>query len=317
MKNYIAFLLGIILTFLSSSFANAQNDDWETAIVSVEKSAKKYSDHAFKILGSRWVGPANNSIRFDTHRCAILGRMLGHAEAIQHIETFEYPPLDNSIEAFDLLVFSITLDNWVAAARATVKMNSSQRVNIWNLECVGKQGISESIFMESSQPNATFEINGNTLVVYGGIDSGFFERLKGQLDSALNIEEISLGSGGGSVSDALLAGYEIRRRGLSTTLHGNCFSACPLVFMGGVKRILWASPHRLGFHQIYTGEGIPVSADDPVYALTVKYMDAMGVDSQVVKSWMLSTRPSEMFEPDVATLCPSGVSTFVQRICGW
>jgi hypothetical protein len=171
--------------------------------------------------------------------------------------------------------------------------------------------------MESSQPNATFEIKGKTLVVYGDIDAGFFERLKSQLDATPTIEEIGLKSGGGSVRDALLAGYEIRRRGLSTTLYGNCFSACPLVFMGGVKRILWASPHRLGFHQIYTGEGIPLSADDPVCDLAAKYMVAMGVDPQVVIPWMLSARPSEMFEPDVSSLCSSGVSTFVQRICGW
>ena len=317
MKNYIAISLVIILTTLFSSGARAQNVEWESAIVRVEDSARKYSDHAFKILGSRWVGPANNSIRFDTHRCAILGRMLEHSEAIQHIETFEYPPLDSSIDAFDLLVFSLTLKNWVAAARASLEMNPSERVNVWNLECVGKQGISANLSMESSQRNATFEIKGNTLVVYGDIEAGFFERLISQLDAAPTIEKISLGSGGGSVRDALLTGYEIRRRGLSTTLHGNCFSACPLVFMGGVKRILWASPHRLGFHQIYTREGIPLSADDLVYDLTAKYMVAMGVDPQVVIPWMLSARPSEMFEPDVRTLCSPGVSTFVQRICGW
>ncbi|WP_170207061.1 hypothetical protein [Roseinatronobacter monicus] len=243
--------------------------------------------------------------------------MLGLAEEIQHIETFEYPPLDSSIDAFDLLVFSLTLDNWVAAARASVEMNSNERVNVWNLECVGEQGISVNLFLESSQSNATFEIKGRTLVVYGDIDAGFFEKFKSRLDAAPTIEEIGLGSAGGSVRDALLAGYEIRRRGLTTTLHGNCFSACPLVFMGGKERILWASPHRLGFHQIYAGDGIPLSADDPIYDLTSKYMVEMGVDPQVVIPWMLSAGPSDMFKPDVRELCSPGVSTFVQRICGW
>lgn len=317
MKNYIVLPLVILLATLIYSGAKAQNVGWDVAIVRVEESARKYSDHAFKVLGSRWVGPANDSIKFDTHRCAILGRMLGHTEAIQHIETFEYPPLDGSVDAFDLLVFSLTLENWVAAARASLKMEPSMRINVWNLECVGEQGIPADLFMESSQPNATFRIEGKTLVVYGDIDAGFFERFKSQLDAAPTIEEVGLGSGGGSVPDALLAGYEIRRRGLSTSLRGNCFSACPLVFMGGVKRILWASPYRLGFHQIYSGDGIPRSAEDPIYELTAKYMIAMGVDPQVVIPWMLSAGPSEMFEPDVRNLCAPGVSTFVQRVCGW
>jgi hypothetical protein len=315
MKNYLAISLTAILTFISTTGAKAQSVDWNAAIVRVEKSAQEYSDYAFNILGSKWVGPANDSIRFDTHRCAILGRMLGQAEAIQHIETFEYPPLDGSVDAFDLLVFSLTLENWVAAARASLEMGESERVNVWNLECVGEEGIPTDLFLESSQPNATFEVRDNTLVVYGDIDSNFYARFREQLDATPEVEEIALGSGGGSVRDALLAGYEIRRRGLSTVLHGNCFSACPLVFMGGVERILWASPHRLGFHQFYTGAGIPIPFDDQIYVLTTRYMIDMGVDPEIVLPWILSAPPGEMFEPDVRSLCSPGVSTFVQRIC--
>lgn len=316
MKN---FTLSIAITFaaLWPDDPRAQNVDWEVAIDRVEESAQQYSDYAFNILGSRWVGPANNSIKFNSHRCAILGRMLGQSEAIKHIENFDYPPLDRSSDAFDLLVFSLTLENWVAAARASLEMNRDERVNTWNLECVGALGIPKDVFLQSDQPNATFEVKDRTLVVYGDIEVGFFERFRSQLDAATGIQEVSLGSGGGSVRDALLAGYETRRRGLSTTLYGNCFSACPLVFMGGAERILWASPHRLGFHQIHNGEGSPISADDPIYDLTAQYMVSMGVDPQVVIPWMLSARPSEMFEPDVADLCSPGVSTFVQRVCGW
>lgn len=317
MRNYVALSLVLLLSALLPSGSRAQNADWEAAIVRVEKPAMEYADYAFNILGSIWVGPANYSIKFHTHRCAIIGRMLGQSDAIRHIETIDYPPINRSIDAFDLLIFSMTLENWVAAARSTVEMNRDERVNVWNLECVGEMRISANLFMKSAQPNATFEINGRTLVVYGHIDVGFFDRLEIRLDSNPTIEEVALGSGGGSIRDALLAGYEIRRRGLSTTLNGNCFSACPLVFMGGLERILWASPHRLGFHQIYTDEGTALSADDPVYGLIAQYMVTMGVNPRVVIPWMLSARPSEMFEPDVSDLCSPGVSTFVQRVCGW
>lgn len=311
------FILLMSLVIISPSGSRAQDIDWEDAIEAVEKSALSYSDYAFEELGSRWVGPANYSIKFHTHRCAILGRMLGLSEAIQHIETFDYPPLDTSSDAFDLLVFSLTLENWVAAARASLKMNRDERINVWNLDCVGEVGIAANLFIETSQPNATFEVNDQTLVVYGDINFGFFERLKNQLAANPNIQKVALGSGGGSVRDALLAGYEIRRLGLSTTLHGNCFSACPLVFMGGVERVLWAAPHRLGFHQIYTGDGNAISADDPTYEIAGQYMTEMGINAQVVMSWMLSARPSDMFEPAISDLCAPKVSTFVQRVCGF
>ena len=316
MRSYVSFvLLGLLSLF--PLHAAAQTVDWETAILRVEKSAQEYSDYAFNELGTRWVGPANNSIKFNTHRCAIIGRMLDHADAILHIETFSYPPLNETSDPWDLLVFSLTLENWVAAAKNALDLTRPERINVWNLECVGRMDIPTSLFMESSQPNAAFDLNGQTLLVYGDIEAGFFDRLKAELDAKPEVTEVALGSGGGSVRDALLAGYEIRSRGLSTTIYGNCFSACPLVFMGGKDRVLWASPHRLGFHQIYTGDGAAIAPDDPIYSLTARYMVAMGVNPQVVIPWMLSARPNEMFEPEVSDLCAPGVATFVQRVCGW
>ncbi len=317
MLKFSAHFLFLIICGAFPSGSKAQEVDWETAIEIVEQSASSYSDYAFEELGSRWVGPANDSIRFNTHRCAILGRMLGLPEVIQHIETFEYPPLDASIDAFDLLVFSVTLENWVAAARTVLAMSRDERVNVWNLDCVGEFDIAEDLFIESISPNAAFSVNGRTLFVYGDINIGFFDGFINQINSNPEVEEISLGSGGGSVRDAILAGNEIRRLGLNTTLHGNCFSACPLIFMGGSERTLWASPHRLGFHQIYTGYGNPIAFDDPVYDIVDRYILEMGISSQVVISWMLSAPPSEMLEPNLTDLCAPRVSTFVQRVCGF
>ena len=317
MRNYVIMSFISIFAAMFPTASKAQDLDWQSAIIRVEKSALKYSDYALKKLGSTWVGQANDSIKFETHRCAILGRMLGVPEAIQHIENFEYPSLNSASDAFEMLVFSLTLENWVAAARSSLKMNQDERKNTWNLDCVGQFGIAAELFIKSDKSNATFSLNDRTLFVYGDIDLGFYKRLKLQLQSNPRIEEVSLGSGGGSVRDALLAGYEIRRLGLNTTIHGNCFSACPLVFMGGVKRVLWAAPHRLGFHQIYTGDGHAISEDDLIYDIARRYMNEMGISSQTVISWMLSSRPSEMFEPDVSKLCEPKVSTFVQRICGF
>ena len=317
MLRLVSTLSAFLAVVLLPSTIMAQNVDWLDAIEKTERSAAEYSDFAFEELGSRWIGPANYSIKFGTHRCAILGRMLGQAEAIQHLENFDFPELNASSDAFEMLEFSLTLDNWVAAARSAMDMPSYERINVWNLECVGELGIPNDLFLASEQPNAEFKIDGAKLTVYGDINVGFFESLRDVLDLNPSVEQVSLGSGGGSVRDALLAGYEIRLRGLVTTLHGNCLSACPLVFMGGVERVLWASPHRLGFHQIYTGDGNALSENDPIYLLTTRYLADMGIRPDDVISWMLSARPSEMFEPALPDLCPPNVATFVQRICGW
>lgn len=313
---YVAISIFVILTFLHPSGSEAQKVEWEEAIRRVEISAKKYSDYASNILGSRHVGPANDSIRFNVHRCAIIGRMLNKSEYIIHIEKFNYPNIDKSSDPFDLLVFSLTLENWVAAAQSALGMNIDQHVNVWNLECVGKLGIPATLFIEGKQPNAEFNVDGSTLFVYGDIEVGFFDRLKKELTDNPAVREVALGSGGGSVRDAMLAGYEIRRLGLSTTIFGPCYSACPLVFFGGAHRILWASPNRLGFHQVYSNEGGTVPADDPIYGLISRYMIAMGVNPQIVLPWMLSASPQEMFEPNVSDLCAPGAATFVQRVCG-
>ncbi|WP_282078637.1 hypothetical protein [Epibacterium ulvae] len=295
----------------------AQGTSWNTAIQRVERSSKEYFDYAVDVGGTSWAGSAYNGYQFDRHLCAIVGRMLEQVEAIKEIENLDYPPMNATSDAHDLLVFSISLENWTIAARRAVDMNRDERINVWNLDCVGEMGIPANLFMESAQPNAAFDLSGQTLLVYGDIEEGFFDRLKSQLDANPQILEIALGSGGGSVRDALLSGYEIRRRGLSTTIYGNCFSACPLVFMGGETRVLWASPSRLGFHQIYTGDGKALPVEDPIYSLTTQYMAAMGVNPQVIIPWMLSARPDEMFEPEVSDLCAPGVATFVQRVCGW
>jgi hypothetical protein len=226
--------------------------------------------------------------------------MLNKSEYIIHIEKFNYPNIDKSSDPFDLLVFSLTLENWVAAAQSALGMNIDQHVNVWNLECVGKLGIPATLFIEGKQPNAEFNVDGSTLFVYGDIEVGFFDRLKKELTDNPTVREVALGSGGGSVRDAMLAGYEIRRLGLSTTIFGPCYSACPLVFFGGAHRILWASPNRLGFHQVYSNEGGTVPADDPIYGLISRYMIAMGVNPQIVLPWMLSASPQEMFEPNVS-----------------
>ena len=306
--------LVMLLACLLSGPARA--DNWEKAIATVERSAAKYFEYAVEVGGTSFAGTMYNGYKTQEHQCAILGRMLDHAEAIRHLEEFDYPPMDASSDPHDLLVFSISLENWVAAARWAKSATVDQRINRWNLDCVGQFGIASTLFMKSDKPEAEFQVDGKQLHVYGDIDAGFADRFEQALNANTAISEVTLGSGGGSVRDALLAGLLIRSRGLDTTIYGNCYLACPLVFLGGNHRVVWAAPYRLGFHQIYTGAGVPIPFDDELYGLVAHYIAKMGGDPTMVLAWMYSAGPSEMFEPEPEDLCAATVATFVQRICG-
>ena len=306
----------VVLLFLANPSLGAANTiSWDKAIETVSKKAEEYYDYAVKVGGTSWAGTMYNGYKFTEHKCAILGRMLGLHDEIRHIEEFEYPHLDSRSDPHELLVFSISLNNWVQAAKWSKSANQDQRINKWNLDCVGKFDIAPHLFLHSGNPNAEFEVQGNQLHVYGDIDVGFADRFLAVLKANPNITEVTLGSGGGSVYDALIAGQTIRKLGLSTTIYGNCYSACPLVFLGGKRRVVWAAPYRLGFHQIYTGEGVAIPFDDYLYTVIANYTIKMGANPRYVLAWMYSASPSEMYEAKPQELCDSSVATFVQRVC--
>lgn len=301
--------------FLSATLAFA--DDWTSAIASVKAELQAYHDYLYATEGSISAGVMYAPYNFQEHRCAILGRMLGQPELIRKLETFEHPPRDETADAYNLQLFAASLSYWIDAAEWAVDADASERINTWNLDCVGRYGIPLSAMMASNRPEADFnyEADAQRLLVYGDIDVGFADQFQAALQSYPETREVVLGSGGGSVRDALAAGNLIRQRGLDTSIFGNCYSACPLVFIGGVNRNLWASLNRLGFHQVYVGQGEALPFDDPVYQAIYGYLSAMGVDPEIVISWMWSARPGDMFEPEPRDMCPSHIATFIQRIC--
>ena len=311
-------ILALYLLILSVALlpGKAAAGGWEDAIETVSKSADAYFTYAVEVGGTRWAGTMYNGYMSVEHQCAITGRMLGLDEAIKHIEEFDYPPMDARSDPHELLVFSISLENWVRAAKWALTASEDQRINFWNLDCVGQFKIASDLFINSNNPNAEFVVDGKQLHVYGDIDFGFAQRFDAVLRASPGVTEVTLGSGGGSVVDALVAGTIIRSRGLNTALYGNCYSACPLVFMGGTHRTIWAAPYRLGFHQIYTENGRPIAFDDELYQTVGHYIERMGGNQLSVLLWMYSASPSEMLEPQSQDLCDAIVATWIQRTCG-
>ena len=98
--------------------------------------------------------------------------------------------------------------------------------------------------------------------------------------------------------DAILAGTLIRDRRLDTTLMADCYSACPLVFLGGVGRTIWSPYPRLGFHQASV-DGKALAEDHSAYKLIAGYAQDMGADSNFIVERMLQSPPSSMNHPIV------------------
>lgn len=305
------FLLALFF-LCSPSYAEVS---WDNAIKAVSEKRSAYYDFAVTLDPMSRPGTALNGIGHDQHICAIVGRMLGFREEISLAETFKDPPLTKDADPFELMTHSMFLDSWVAAAKRAIAMTRNQQASLWNLECVGKHGIPVTALITDPSIKGEFSLLDETLVIYGDIDSGFYERFMQALVDFPQAKTVAMGSAGGSVRDAILTGYEIRNRGLSTTLHGPCFSACPLVFAGGVSRTIWMGPGpHLGFHQIYNSSGA-LPLDHTAYQAVKIYLSEMGVDPSGVIAWMASATPDEIFEPDLELLCKVGIATWVQRTC--
>lgn len=306
----------LALLLVLAAPASAQGT-WQTAIETVREKSYRYYSYAMMLDPASQPGAAMQGMGHDRHICAIVGRMLGFVDLIQQAETFEDPPLSPDADPFVLMDHSLFLDAWVAAAQRAISMSERQKKNLWNLECVGHHGIPRSAALQEPGLVGDFSVSADTLLVYGNIDTGFYDRFVAALEANPHVRVIALGSAGGSVVDAMMSGLEIRRRELGTTLHGPCFSACPLVFAGGVERTIWMGPGpHLGFHQVYTSHGaLPLS--DEIYEKIAAYLGAMGVDAQAVIQWMARAGPQDIYEPGLELLCAPRMATWVQRVCGF
>lgn len=308
-------LFGLIFSLSPTANASDANTTrWSGAIEKVSKLSGQYFNYALE-MGSGYPGSSMHGIGYPKNFCGIIGRMLGMHEHITVAEFLDHPPMLPSTDPQDLLLHSMVLDSWVAAARNALKMTESQRIQSWNLECIGEHGISKTAYIDGVTA-ADFVVDDGRIIAYGEIDAKFAASLVAILDANPLIDTIMLGSGGGNVANAIIAGREIRRRGISTALYGPCYSACPLVFAGGKDRHIWMREGpALGFHQVYTGDGMVEPFDSVVYAVIVSYLMDMGVDPGMVLTWMYAAPPAEMNKPDYDDLCRSRIATWIQHVC--
>ena len=242
---------------------------------------------------------------------------LGMDRYVSHLKFDRRPSLvaTNTETAQALRVIAVSMDNFQYSVRAVVADQHERRIESWNIDCAGRMQIANILIPRTGAPTF-YEItdDGKTLRVLGAVEAGFASRLREVIERNPKIEVVALGSGGGLVYEALSAGRFIRSRKITTTLWNNCYSACPLVFMGGVERVIYSPYPSLGFHQIYSKEG-PSPPNSRVYVDVTRYLQDMDIESRFVIQNMLVAPPEKMNLIPLKTLCKTNVATWIQRMC--
>lgn len=195
-----------------------------------------------------------------------------------------------------------------------MKLTPDDRTIEWNLDCVGHYKIKGGFVGDPKKTFFRVQNKGKVIQVLGDIGPDFSSRLQIAINANPRVTAIALGSGGGYVSEAIKAGRYIRSMRLDTTLWNNCYSACPLVFLGGRERTIHDPFPYLGFHKMYSETG-PVPVSSPAYKAVGDYVSEMGASKRFVLDWMLSSEPAQMSIVRDASLCESNVATFIQRLC--
>lgn len=314
--------VAIFATQVNAQTPNSRQS-FEALLASQIREAKKLAEQltvtANAIDTVLSIGAMYNEVDVPMHRCYVLGTTLGFTSHVKHLQ-FDRSPVrsaKNSDEAHEFRVRAQSLENFIFVTEEVLRLPQNRRTIAWQLDCAGQYGIA-ALSGDQIVSGTFYDVikNGEGIKVIGAIEEGFAAKLDAALISNPRVKFIALGSGGGSVKEALAAGTLIRAKGLATTVWNNCYSACPLVFAGGVDRNVHSPYPSFGFHQIYTQRGA-IPLDSPVYTRVAAYLKEMGVNERYVLAAMLRANPSEMnmIHGTSEELCRARLVTWVQRGC--
>jgi len=205
-------------------------------------------------------------------------------------------------------------------------VTDENREAMWDLSCAGQTvttAFEHSVQIPDDARIATGLRSGfaeydqmrRTINILGEVTEGYAGRIAAALASFPQAESIALGSGGGNVGEAVRAGQLIREAALKTELIARCESACPLVFLGGVERIIWHPPSEVGFHMLSLDGVNPLPERHEAYSLVRDFVYSMGADGNAYISLMLRERPNRFYVPSVQVLCEANIVTWAQRTC--
>lgn len=309
-RGFAILLLSLGLVALAATASIAKS--WEQAIADVDAMSDRFWEISREKGFTEFLGTAFNEVDVEMHLCAILGRMVGHADAIAHLEPPQPGP-DASGREF--AVAATSLGNWVVAARYHSSIDVDTRRRIWNLDCVGHHDIPSTLYVAVARGHVVnFDPDRRAIMIQGDITPGFSDAVARAIVANPEAKVVSLGSGGGAVYEALRAGRLIRAAGLETEVINGCYSACPLAVAGGTVRFMWWPFEELGLHQV-SAYGVAMPPAAPVYQDIFDYLVEMGVDAPTVLMMMFSATPREMFLVPEQARCETRLITNHQRGC--
>lgn len=204
---------------------------------------------------------------------------------------------------------------------------------LWDLNCVGQtiySAFGEIVDVPTSASTvqsvgpafAEYDALRHTISVLGDVTAGYANRIEAAILAYPDATRIGLGSSGGNVSEAIAAARVIRSHHIGTVLTANCYSACPLVFLGGVNengvpdRIMYDPPYEIGFHMLSADGVTSVPVNHEVYAIIEDFVAEMGADGETYVGWMLKSRPGDdLFIVGWDALCDANIVTWAQRRC--
>lgn len=304
----VALLLVVPLLLGSPAFCKS----WEEAIKDVEALSESFYQTSRDKGFNEALGTAYNEVDVEMHLCAILGRMVGHTDAIVHLEPPQPTP---NAPGRVFAIAAQSLANWVIAARYHSSIEDGSRRRIWNLDCVGKYDIPLTLWVDTPSGYVIrYDADRKAIMVQGDITTGFSDAVIDAIEAYPDAEVVSLGSGGGAVYEAMSAGLAIREAELQTEIINNCYSACPLALAGGTVRFMWWPYNEIGLHQVSI-RGAPVPFSAQVYSDIAVYLNGMGLSAIPVIRMMWSSKPNEMYIVEEQIRCNTRLITNHQRGC--
>lgn len=144
---------------------------------------------------------------------------------------------------------------------------------------------------------------GDAAYVSGEIDY----QILTELEAAKDLRIVVLNSTGGHVQAGRAIGLFLAETGLNTRVDEVCFSACTLVFAGGVKRAVGPNG-ALGFHGYRFVDALQVQTViiTDIEQKDRAFLQAQGIDAAFVEQ-IFATSPETLWRPTKVELQAAGV----------
>jgi len=279
-----------------------------------EVLSKRYEADALKLGASPSLLSKYNYIDAKEQYCGVLADLLDVGpEAVA--DAVHSAPESNSTDPDQYILYALSLRSYLASAVSLLRENEFSWRYGWNLNCAGVYS-SQRTFLITDQPPFSLSISEDrtTLRFYGFVRDGLYDAIAKRLAIHQSIKRLELNSSGGSGIDGMKIGRLLRKRGILTSITGNCYSACTLIFLGGIQRIVPAPYWSLGFHRA-SEDGYPLSDKDGFYEKLRNYANEMTGSGDYVLEKGFSQIELNFYRPSRKDLCWRNIATVVEGVC--